>query len=88
MAAAAAVAAAAAAWEESPTVAPGAHDDPAHAAIVNDDRIDRYLVSDGVLHGLIGFFSVVMIALLRQAQSLVDELYSLDEGSGYTHAED
>jgi ubiquitin-protein ligase len=64
---------------ESPTVAAGAHDDP--------DRIDRYLVSDGVLHGLIGFFSVVVIALLRQAQSLVDELYGLDEGSGHSEME-
>ena len=64
---------------ESPTVAAGAHDDL--------DRIDRYLVSDGVLHGLIGFFSVVVIALLRQAQSLVDELYGLDEGSGHSEME-
>jgi hypothetical protein len=52
---------------------------PDDAAIANDwVVVERpFLVSDALLNGLIGFFSVVVIALLRQAQTLVDELYSL-----------
>ena len=40
---------------------------------------DPPLVSDNILNGLIGFFAVFVVYLLRQAQSLVDELHSLDE---------
>ncbi|KAL3823205.1 hypothetical protein ACHAXA_003484 [Cyclostephanos tholiformis] len=69
------------AGDSASTVAVGAHDDPAHA-IANNERIDRFFVSDGILHGLIGFFSIVVVALLRQAQSLVDELHGLEGESG------
>ena len=74
--------AAAAAVETTPAVTAAAARAPADA-IVNNDRVDRFFVSDGLLHGLIGFFSVVVIALLRQASSLVDELYSLGGEFGH-----
>ena len=70
---------AAAAAAETPAAA-GAR---APADAIANDRVDRFLVSDGLLNGLIGFLSVVVIALLRQANSLVDELYSLGGELGH-----
>jgi len=39
------------------------------------------VVSDRLLNGAIGFFAVFVVVLLRQAQSLVDELHGLEDGN-------
>jgi len=38
---------------------------------------DAPIVSDSLLNGMIGFFAVIVIVLLRQSQALVDELQML-----------
>ncbi|KAL7535549.1 hypothetical protein ACHAXR_006561 [Thalassiosira sp. AJA248-18] len=54
-------------------------------AAANNNNIDRPMVSDSLLNGMIGFFAAIVIVLLRQAQSLVDELHGLgDENEGQT----
>ena len=42
---------------------------------------DAPLVTDTFLNGLIAAFAIVVLVLLRQAQSLVEELRSLDSES-------
>lgn len=58
-------------------------DDPAAAILAADqaalDNNNAPIVSDSVLNTMIGFFAVIVIVLLRQAQSLVDELHGLAE---------
>lgn len=48
-------------------------------AAANNNINNAPMVSDSMLHGIIAAFAVVVIVLLRQAQSLVDELRSLEE---------
>mmetsp|Transcript_11071 Transcript_11071/g.24394 ORF Transcript_11071/g.24394 Transcript_11071/m.24394 type:complete len:220 (+) Transcript_11071:574-1233(+) len=59
--------------------------DTAPAAAINiapeNNSDDAPLVSDNLLHGMIGFFAAIVVVLLRQAQSLVDELHSLGDGN-------
>jgi len=44
--------------------------------IMNRDDV----ISDGVLHGMIGVFAIILVFLLRQTQTLMDELLDLDDG--------
>ena len=48
-------------------------------AAANNNNNNAPMVSDSMLHGIIAAFAIVVIVLLRQAQSLVDELRSLEE---------
>ena len=57
----------------SPDVGP-----PTATNIINrDDPV----ISDGVLHGMIGVFAIILIFLLRQTQTLMDELLDHEEGN-------
>ena len=44
---------------------------------VADIVADAPIISDSILNTMIGFFAVIVLVLLRQAQTLVDELQSL-----------
>jgi hypothetical protein len=49
-------------------------------AAVNNNFVvaaDAPIISDSLLNGMIGFFAVIVIVLLRQSQALVDELQML-----------
>ena len=51
-----------------------------HAANNNNNfavAADAPIISDSLLNGMIGFFAVIVIVLLRQSQALVDELQRL-----------
>lgn len=50
-------------------------------AVPQNNNDDAPIVSDNLLHGMLGFFAAIVIVLLRQAQSLVDELHSLEDGN-------
>ncbi len=65
----------------------GTHGDHVHA-IMNNNCIDRFFVNDGILHRLIGFFSTMVVALLWQGQSLVDELHGLEGELGNRDGEE
>ena len=52
-----------------PAVAPAGAD--------NNVAADAPIISDSLLNGMIGFFAVIVIVLLRQSQALVDELQML-----------
>mmetsp|Transcript_0 Transcript_0/g.1 ORF Transcript_0/g.1 Transcript_0/m.1 type:complete len:390 (+) Transcript_0:35-1204(+) len=45
----------------------------------NNHVINAPLVSDSLLNSMIGFFAAIFLVLLRQAQTLLDELHSLDD---------
>ena len=47
----------------------------------SNNNQDDYIVSDSLLNGMIGFFAAIVLVLLRQAQSLVDELHSFGDES-------
>ena len=51
---------------------------PANTATININH-DNPLISDSVLNGMIGFFAIIVIFLLRQTHSLMDELLDLEE---------
>jgi ubiquitin-conjugating enzyme E2 J1 len=51
---------------------------PADTATINIHHVNS-LISDGVLHGMIGLFAIIVIFLLRQTQTLMDELLDLEE---------
>eukprot|EP00584_Thalassiosira_punctigera_P013895 CAMPEP_0172552826 /NCGR_PEP_ID=MMETSP1067-20121228/47211_1 /TAXON_ID=265564 ORGANISM="Thalassiosira punctigera, Strain Tpunct2005C2" /NCGR_SAMPLE_ID=MMETSP1067 /ASSEMBLY_ACC=CAM_ASM_000444 /LENGTH=370 /DNA_ID=CAMNT_0013340889 /DNA_START=25 /DNA_END=1137 /DNA_ORIENTATION=+ len=62
--------------------APAAAETPAAFAPAANDRNDNNnapLVGDSLLNTMIGFFAVIVVVLLRQAQSLVDELHGLED---------
>jgi len=56
-----------------PAVAPAAVNNNNNFAVAADAPI----ISDSLLNGMIGFFAVIVIVLLRQSQALVDELQQL-----------
>ena len=60
---------------------PAVTDDTVPAAntetTVADIVADAPIISDSILNTMIGFFAVIVLVLLRQAQTLVDELQSL-----------
>ena len=60
---------------------PAVTDDTAPTAntetTVADIVADAPIISDSILNTMIGFFAVIVLVLLRQAQTLVDELQSL-----------
>ena len=56
-----------------PAVAPQAANNNNNFAVAADAPI----ISDSLLNGMIGFFAVIVIVLLRQSQALVDELQRL-----------
>lgn len=55
---------------------------PAHTDAINDIIHDNPIISDNVLHGMIGFFAIIVIFLIRQAQTLMDELIDLEGDDG------
>ncbi|KAL3765737.1 hypothetical protein ACHAWU_009705 [Discostella pseudostelligera] len=51
---------------------------PAATDTFNDIIHDNPIISDNILHGMIGFFAIIVIFLIRQAQTLLDELIDLE----------
>jgi len=66
------------ATESSANTAPTPADDAGvDVADGNNNNNAIPLVSDGLLNGMIGMFAVIVLLLLRESHSLIDELYGL-----------
>ncbi|KAL7527735.1 hypothetical protein ACHAWF_002291 [Thalassiosira exigua] len=49
------------------------------AALIEDRNADNVIISDNMLHGMIGFFAILAGYLLREALSLVEEMRGLGD---------